>query len=684
MQSIIQGFAMSAEYGEMESPSVVTLPPELPPTGPKRYLNIAISNNNEQGPSFLYPTKDCGYENVTAPPDEIDAIRAAQSQPKKLLGEWRSTAISGNDLLGSCLYSAGVVAASGGYLAPVGFLLVSLVLYVFRFIYEEVVTAFPLNGGSYNCLLNTTSKRFAAVAACLSILSYLATAVVSATSAAYYFKYEYPDLPLLATSIGILGLFAVLNIIGIGESSVVALVIFSFHVLTLTVLVVVSAVYTLQHPDIIKDNYHEPLPDVNFAGNLITGNVATALFFGFSSAMLGVTGFETSSNFVEEQQPGVFRKTMRNMWAFATVYNILLSLLSLGVLPLNAPNGLLANESTVLAQMGYIAGGKWLQIWIAIDALVVLSAGVLTSFVGITGLILRLSNDRVMPAFLTYQNTCRGTPHWISILFFVVSASLILVLDANIKILGGVFTFAFLSMMILFGAGCITLKLKRTDIPRDVQAPWWSCILGVTMVGIGFFCQLLGNPQVLLYFFLYLTGIATVVFGMVERIAILRVLILVVNLVCGSEKREPSSSKGRYFERENDRVAKLTQAIKTMNERPMIFFVKAPNLTTMNKAIMYVRSNEITQHLRFVHVYADETEPTLTAIQEMRDMVTLFDSMYPKLQMDFVSIHGAFDPAMIAWIAHEFDIPTNTMFIKQPSNLAAHKVSSRGVRVITG
>ncbi|EQC31498.1 hypothetical protein SDRG_10673 [Saprolegnia diclina VS20] len=671
-----------AEYTAMMSPSGCA-PDAAAPR--KRYLNIAISNDNEQGPSFLYPAKDCGYENVRAASEEIDAIRVTLNRPKKLLGEWRSTAISGNDLLGSCLYSAGLVAASAGYLAPIGFLLVSLVLYVFRFIYEEVVTAFPLNGGSYNCLLNTTSKRFAAIAACMSILSYLATAVVSATSATFYFQSQFSELPVLGTSIGILGLFAILNIIGIGESAVVALIIFSFHVLTLTMLVVVSAIYMFKHPDIIRDNFHTALPNVDFAGNIITGNIATALFFGFSSAMLGVTGFETSSNFVESQQPGVFRKTMRNMWAFATVYNILLSLLSLGVLPLNAPDGLLANESTVLAQMGYIAGGKWLQLWIAIDALVVLAAGVLTSFVGITGLILRLSNDRVMPAFLTNQNACRSTPHWISILFFIVSASLILVLDANIKILGGVFTFAFLSMMFLFGAGCITLKLKRQDIPRDVQAPWWACILGVTMVGIGYFCQLLGNPQVLVYFFLYFIVIATVVFGMVERVAILRVLILVVNLVCGSDRREPSSlSKGRYFERESNRVAKLTQAIKDINERPMIFFVKAPRLTTMNKAIMYVRANEITQHLRFVHMYADETDANLAAIQEMRDMVTLFDSMYPKLQMDFISIHGAFDPAMIEWIAREYDIPTNTMFIKQPSNLAAHKVSSRGVRVITG
>lgn len=38
----------------------------------------------------------------------------------------------------------------------------------------------PLNGGSYNILLNATTKGLAAICACLSVLSYLATGVVSA------------------------------------------------------------------------------------------------------------------------------------------------------------------------------------------------------------------------------------------------------------------------------------------------------------------------------------------------------------------------------------------------------------------------------------------------------------------------------------------------------------------------
>jgi hypothetical protein len=41
--------------------------------------------------------------------------------------------------------------------------------------------------------------------------------------------------------------------------------------------------------------------------------------------MLGVTGFETSANFVEEQKPGVYPRTLRNM------VSALLSWLGIGV-----------------------------------------------------------------------------------------------------------------------------------------------------------------------------------------------------------------------------------------------------------------------------------------------------------------------------------------------------------------
>jgi len=128
----------------------------------------------------------------------------------KLLGQWRATAIAGdytliwfqfysnlpgNDITSSCLYTAGLCTVVAGKYAPISLLLVVVALYLYRNVYSEVGTsssssiffdflksskgnALPMNGGSYTVLLNTTSKLVGSFAACLTLISYIATAVV--------------------------------------------------------------------------------------------------------------------------------------------------------------------------------------------------------------------------------------------------------------------------------------------------------------------------------------------------------------------------------------------------------------------------------------------------------------------------------------------------------------------------
>ena len=86
-----------------------------------------------------------------------------------------------------CRMQDGTIIVSGRW-APLALLLVAGLLYFFRSIYAEVVGALPLNGGAYNALLNTTSKFRASIAACLTILSYMATAVLSADTAIHYLQ----------------------------------------------------------------------------------------------------------------------------------------------------------------------------------------------------------------------------------------------------------------------------------------------------------------------------------------------------------------------------------------------------------------------------------------------------------------------------------------------------------------
>lgn len=89
-----------------------------------------------------------------------------------------------------------------GKWAPVSLVLVALVLVLYQTAYSEVGTALPLNGGTYNILLNTTNKLTAAVAASLTILSYTATAVVSANTAMTYAHFLSEKIPILWATVG--------------------------------------------------------------------------------------------------------------------------------------------------------------------------------------------------------------------------------------------------------------------------------------------------------------------------------------------------------------------------------------------------------------------------------------------------------------------------------------------------
>jgi len=222
-----------------------------------------------------------------------------------------ATAICGNDITSSCLYVSALSIIYAGQYAWIALLIVAFVLFLFRKIYGEVVGALPLNGGAYNALLNTTSKSMASLAASLTLLSYMTTAVISASEAMHYANHLFNGLPIIVATVILLGIFMLLTIIGIGESSKVAVGIFIFHLTTLVVLVTLCGWYLINNGlEVFTANQSFPLKE---------GSITMALFFGFSAAMLGISGFESSANFVEEQKKGIFPKTLRNMWLAVSV-----------------------------------------------------------------------------------------------------------------------------------------------------------------------------------------------------------------------------------------------------------------------------------------------------------------------------------------------------------------------------
>lgn len=225
-----------------------------------------------------------------------------KNKPAHKLNELQATAICGNDISSSCLYVSALTIVYAGQYAWISLLIVALVLFMFRKIYGEVVGAIPLNGGAYNVLLNTSTKRLAAFAASLTILSYMATAVISSAEAMHYLKSLFPYLNVFIATVSVLLIFSCLALIGIGESSVVAVFIFILHLLTLSLLVIATSWYIFKNGfGQFEINWHLPNPN---------GNILTGLFFGFAVAMLGISGFELRQ-LCGRTKSGCFQKNIK-------------------------------------------------------------------------------------------------------------------------------------------------------------------------------------------------------------------------------------------------------------------------------------------------------------------------------------------------------------------------------------
>jgi len=577
-------------------------------------------------------------------------------QPRKhVLGQWRATAICGNDITSSVLYVSALCAAQAGALAPVVLLIVAGVLYLYRRVYGEVGGALPLNGGTYTVLLNTTNKRLAAAAAVLTLLSYIATAVISSSEAMHYAHNLVPGLHVMSATVAVLGAFALLNILGVNESAMVALAIFVVHMATLTVLAAVSSVHVVRDPSLLLTNWSMPDPE----------GLGTALFFGFAAGMLGISGFESSANFIEEQEVGVFPKTLRNMWIAIFVFNPLISLLSLGLLPLEEIRTV---PPDLLAQMGSHAIAPWMGWWVSLDAVLVLSGAVLTSFVGVTGLVRRMSLDRCLPQILLRENRWRRTNHWIILGFFALCTSILLVTRGDISTLAGVYTLSFLSVMALFAIGNMLLKQRRARLPRTERASWPGVILALLAVLAGLVGNVLLDPRNVEVFSSYFLVAGTAVAIMFLRREILRIVLVV---------------SGRIVERvraANEHIRSLVVSrLEEINRMGVVYFTKGDDPAVLNRAALYVLTNEQTNLMRVVHVY--ERERDIPA--GLAEQLSIIDHLYPSLRIDFLAVKGTFGPALIESLSRRLRVPKNLMFIGTPGDRFPHRLAELGgVRVI--
>jgi len=413
------------------------------------------------------------------------------------------------------------------------------------------------------------------------------------------------------------------------------------------------------------------------------------------------------------------------------IFNPLLSLISFSALTLDE---VIEHHDTVLARTADVVGtwvqegifripasedgvsfGRLLSMLVSVDAFMVLSAALLTGYVGINGLIRRMSMDRCLPQFFLITNPWTGTDSFILVGFFVLCVSQVVVLESNVEALGGVYCYAFLTVMTIFAFGNIMLKIKRPSLPREVTTGWIQSIVGLLAVMIALLGNILGKPELLTYFFVYFLIVGLLVLVMFQRVAIMRLLFKLLKPKKQQQQKQsqefkvedealplvPSQSTRAdvkvAFGDENGIILEptvppppstehvnclkvLSHAVQEVQNVPFVFFCKHDDLYMLNKALLYIQKNEQTNQIFVVHCAGDKNEFDNNSLTEH---VKLMDLLYPRVKVSLLIVSADFSPVTVEWLSQAIHVPINAMFISCPDENFTMKVSQlRGMRII--
>ncbi len=569
------------------------------------------------------------------------------AQLHKKLGTFASTAIAGNDILSSALYVSGIAILFAGVYAPLVFLAVVGVLWLYKSVYIEVVEALPLNGGAYNCLLNATSKPVASVAGVMTILSYVATSVISAKTAAEYLTTLF-SIPVLFVTAAVIVAFAVLVITGVKDSAKVAMGIFSFHIVTLSLFVIFGIFAVINHGwGHIPENMVATTSKFTQAseGGVMAEGMIKMLFLAFAASLLGVSGFESSANFVEEQEKGVFRKTLKMMLLGVLIFNPLIAFVVLHSLPIHE---IVAAKDFILSDVAKILGGQAFQYMMVLDAFLVLSGAVLTSFVGASGLIYRMALDHCLPSSvlvprLSHRNVQLNR---IIIAFTLLCLSILLMTQGNLLSLAGVYTISFLGVMTMFAVGNIILRLSRPDLKRTYRAPLAVVLAAASCTILGIIGNILIDSKNIFFFSVYFLPALAMVLVMIYRDY---VLVWLVTL----SKRIPFIYK------------RALPLLEHVTRPKIIVFAHMPE--KLFASLEYIRRNETSLNIVVVHCRQGvQSEDRQKILNKFNEYLKFFKEakIFPQFNLELaIEEELPFGPEVVRKYASRFRLSFNSIFV---------------------
>lgn len=169
------------------------------------------------------------------------------------------------------------------------------------------------------------------------------------------------------------------------------------------------------------------------------------------------------------------------------------------------------------------AAGKWLRIWVVVDAFIVLCGGVLTGILSACELLEQLSHHRVLPkAFLNV--TPKTNAPYVSIFCFVGACGIIYAsAGANLGVISEMFSLVWLCVMTLFPLSLLTLRFNRGRLRRSNMTQLSTVLFALLVISpVVLAGNIALNPKTAGYFAIYELCVLGLLVVTQNKVAILR------------------------------------------------------------------------------------------------------------------------------------------------------------------
>ncbi|RXW21510.1 hypothetical protein EST38_g4323 [Candolleomyces aberdarensis] len=619
---------------------------------PSRFINLSNS--------FEFAGWGSIYHVKLTTADRDAGERALDKQKKeKVLGEFTAAALAGNAVLGSVFYAFPAVIVVAGIYSPICLFIATLILFLWRPIMLELVSALPISGAPYTHLLNVSTKGLAVVGASLLMLDFIATSIVSSATAATYLAGEVVlPFPSWVLAVMVLALFTMVSLSGVRESARIALLVLSLHVLTMTSLIIASTVnWARMGNERLKQNWSLGMAEHSQTS---AASILKQVYYGICLGMLGLTGFECIPSYIARIKDGRFPAVLRNLHLPAIVFNTVLMLLVLATIPLDViKNGGAANVLSVL-----------------VDAFIVLCGGVLTGILSACELLEQLSHHRVLPkAFL--RVTPRTNAPYVSIFCFVAACGIIYAsAGANLGVISEMFSLVWLCVMTLFPLSLLILRFNRGRLRRSDTTRLSTILFALLIVSPVILAGNIAlNPKTAGYFAIYEICVLSLLVVTQNKVAILRWIYWIYDQWYGFV----NGSKEAAIVPQQPTGGGLVKLMTKLRQQVVCICVKGDEINLLFHMVLYVQKNEETSHLKIIHFYEEEKGGIPS---ELEANAKILDEAFPEITIDLLLIEDTFEPRTVHALAHHLDIPPSLMFISCPGPDFPWTVEELGTRVI--